>query len=109
MALSILRSVLDWDDVLSVPLVLARKPPSWLWFDEDKRTLHWSANRDTKPERDPTPDELLIKGHFDQLMSRASPTYIEDAYPGIHDFELWLALRLAALGLRLISKDVIDL
>ena len=29
--------VLDWDDVLIVPSILARKPPVWLWdFSEDK-------------------------------------------------------------------------
>lgn len=75
-----INGVLDWDDVMSVPLVLARKPPTWLWFDEDKCTNSCSGDRDTKPQRDLTPDELLIKAHFDQVMSRASPTYIEDAY-----------------------------
>lgn len=27
-----------------------------------------------------TQDELTIKGHFDQIMVRASPSYIEDTY-----------------------------
>jgi len=76
----VISGVLDWDDVLSVPLVLARKPPSWLWCDEDHRDLSWDGNRDTKPDRDLTEDELLIKAHFDQIMARNIPTYIEDAY-----------------------------
>jgi len=76
----VITGVLDWDDALSVPLVLARNPQSWLWFDEGERTLSWSGNRDTKPERDLTNDELLIKAHFDQIMAREEPTYIEDTY-----------------------------
>ena len=76
----VITGVLDWDDVLSVPLVLARKPPSCLWFNEDTRTPRWSGDRDTEPERDLTRDELLIKAHFDQTMQRASSTYIEDTY-----------------------------
>src|SRR5947207_12624811 len=31
-----ISSVLDWDDALSVPAVLTRMPPVWLWdFSED--------------------------------------------------------------------------
>ncbi|TVY18959.1 hypothetical protein LARI1_G002453 [Lachnellula arida] len=74
----VLGGVLDWDDVLSVPRVLARKPPSWLWCDEEDRV--WSQNRDEPPLRDLTQDELLIKAHFDQLMEKASPGYLEDTY-----------------------------
>jgi hypothetical protein len=73
-----LGGVIDWDDVISVPLVLARKPPSWLWFDEEHRV--WSQNRDDPLPRDLTQDELLIKAHFDQLMEKASPGYIVDTY-----------------------------
>jgi hypothetical protein len=76
----VISGVIDWDDALSVPLVLARTPPTWLWFDEGERTLSWSGNRDTMPERDLTNDELLIKAHFDQIMARRCPTYLEDAY-----------------------------
>jgi hypothetical protein len=73
-----ITGVIDWDDALSVPLVLSRKPPSWLWFEEKDRD--WSQNRDKPPERDLTEDELLIKAHFDQLMEKARPGYIEDTY-----------------------------
>ncbi|TVY53620.1 hypothetical protein LCER1_G006573 [Lachnellula cervina] len=73
-----ISGVIDWDDTLSVPLVLARKPPSWLWYDEDNRI--WSQNRDEPPPRDLTQDELLIKAHFDQIMEKASPGYIVDTY-----------------------------
>ncbi|KAF4617039.1 hypothetical protein G7Y89_g15110 [Cudoniella acicularis] len=75
-----ISGIIDWDDVLSVPLVLARKPPSWLWFSELTRTLQWTGNRDTPPERDLTEDELTIKAHYDQIMARKSPIYIDDTY-----------------------------
>lgn len=74
-----ITGVLDWDDVLSVPLVLARKPPAWLWFDEEDRSS-WDGNNDVDVNRDLTHDELLIKAHLDRIMSRASPTYTEDTY-----------------------------
>jgi hypothetical protein len=74
----VITGVIDWDDALSVPLVLSRKPPSWLWFDEKGRD--WSQNRDTMPDRDLTEDELLIKAQFDQIMEKARPGYIEDTY-----------------------------
>jgi len=76
----VVSGVLDWDDAMSVPLVLARKPPSWLWLDEENRDPSWTGNRDVKPKRLLTEDELLIKAHFDHIMARASPSYIEDTY-----------------------------
>ncbi|KAG0652316.1 hypothetical protein D0Z07_0935 [Hyphodiscus hymeniophilus] len=75
----IISGVVDWDDVLSVPRVLARKPPSWLWLDETERP-GFMGNRDTPPERNLTSDELLIQAHFNQIMERESPSYIQDAY-----------------------------
>ncbi|TVY37866.1 hypothetical protein LOCC1_G007395 [Lachnellula occidentalis] len=72
--------VIDWDDSLSVPLVLARSPCSWVWLDQDARSSDWDGNRNTPPGRDLTPDELLIKAHFDQTMERLTPGYIEDTY-----------------------------
>ncbi|CZS99129.1 uncharacterized protein RAG0_07592 [Rhynchosporium agropyri] len=72
--------VLDWDDALAVPLVLSRVPPLWLWLSEDERPPLLTHDRDVKPWRDLTRDELLIKAHFDQLMARADLTYLEDAY-----------------------------
>jgi len=78
----VVSGVLDWDDALSVPLVLARKPPSWLWLDEDNRGSNWvdDPDRDAKPERALTEDEKLIKGYFDEIMAEGSPSYNEDTY-----------------------------
>jgi len=75
-----ISGVLDWDDVISVPLVISRKAPTWLWCNEETRTQPWSGNRDVPPGKPRTQDELLIKAHFDQIMERALPGYIEDAY-----------------------------
>ena len=30
----VISEVTDWDDALSIPLVIARHPPTWLWFEE---------------------------------------------------------------------------
>lgn len=76
----VVSGVLDWDDALSIPLVLARKPPSWLWLDEDNHSSTWAGNLDAPPTRKPTNDEFLIKAHFDYIMAKADPSYIQDAY-----------------------------
>ena len=71
--------LIDWDGVLSVPQVLSRIPPQWLWCSEG-RTPPWMGNFDQLPSRALTHQEMLIKGHFDQIMQRADPTYLDDAY-----------------------------
>jgi hypothetical protein len=76
----VITGVLDWDDILSGPLVLTRKPPLWLWCNGDDRSNEWSGNLDVPPARELTQDELLIKAHFNQIMEKYSPSYIEDAY-----------------------------
>ncbi|KAL2063320.1 hypothetical protein VTL71DRAFT_5125 [Oculimacula yallundae] len=80
----IISGVLDWDDALAVPRVLSRIPPSWLWLNEDdrppKRHAFLTYDSDNKPWRDLTREELLVKAHFDQVMDRADPTYLDDAY-----------------------------
>ncbi len=76
----VITGVLDWDRIMSVPLVLARQPPIWLWCNEDERSSAWSGNLDVPPSRKLTDDEFLIKAHFDHIMPKADPSYIEDAY-----------------------------
>lgn len=75
-----ISGVLDWDDVRSAPKVLSRSPPSWLWYNDEERSGGWTGGEDAPPERDLTTDEILIKAHFDQIMARASPSYMDDAY-----------------------------
>jgi hypothetical protein len=77
----VVTGVLDWDETRSLPLVLARMPPSWLWCDDQERSDRFTGHsRDIKPERHLTENELLIKAHFDQIMARECPNYIEDTY-----------------------------
>ncbi|KAN0093868.1 hypothetical protein V8E51_017052 [Hyaloscypha variabilis] len=76
----VVSGILDWDDVMSVPLVLARKPPFWLWINEDTHGSIHEGNGEINPHVGLTQDDLLIKAHFDQIMARGSPSYIDDAY-----------------------------
>lgn len=72
--------IIDWDDAMSVPRVIARVPKTWLWYDENERTSDWDGNRDSPPERALTQEELAIKSHFDQIMQQADPNYLSDTY-----------------------------
>lgn len=75
-----ISGVLDWDEVLSVPLVISRKPPTWLWCNKETRSDAWTGDRDIQPPKDLSVDELTIKAHFDQIMQRSSHSYVEDTY-----------------------------
>lgn len=75
-----ITGVIDWDEVLSVPRIFARKPPSWLWVHPDTRPDTWMGDLDDNPGRDLTDDELLFKAYFDREMERLVPSYIVDAY-----------------------------
>jgi hypothetical protein len=75
-----ISGILDLDLITSVPLVLARQPPLWLWCDEFERTPGYDGNPDIPPARAFTQDEQLIKAHFDKIMEEYDPSYIEDAY-----------------------------
>ena len=71
--------VLDWDEVLSVPLVLARQPPAWLWLPEKKAASSqdwWDGYVD---ELELGPAELRTL--FEQKMEeRVGSKYAEDAF-----------------------------
>ena len=62
-----ITGVLDWDGALSVPPVLARKPPIWLWdFSDDPSD--WDGDVDTYiPEGQPCIDHTL-KEHFHEKL-----------------------------------------
>lgn len=51
----IIDTVLDWDDVLSVPAILTRKPPVWLWdkqgedFDANAGSRYYAVTADDEP------------------------------------------------------------
>lgn len=71
--------VLDWDSILSVPLVLARKPPAWLWLPEMETTSSgdwWDGDVD---ELELGPAEL--RELFECVMEeRVGGKYAEDAF-----------------------------
>jgi aminoglycoside phosphotransferase (APT) family kinase protein len=74
-----ITAVLDWDGALSVPPVLARKPPIWLWdFSDDPSD--WDGDVDIYiPEGQPCIDHTL-KEQFHEKIGKHLSTYIEDAY-----------------------------
>jgi len=74
-----ITAVLDWDGALSVPPVLARKPPLWLWdFSDDPSD--WDGDVDIYiPEGQPCIDHTL-KEHFHEKIGKHLSTYIQDAY-----------------------------
>ena len=73
--------LLDWGSVLSVPLVLARKPPAWLWFPGGKMT---SSQDCTDLDLDVDEVELgpaELRTLFERKMEkRVGSKYLEDAF-----------------------------
>ena len=71
--------LLDWDSALSVPLVLARKPPAWLWLPKREWTSSqewWDGDVD---ELELGPAELRTR--FERKMEeRVGGKYVEDAF-----------------------------
>jgi aminoglycoside phosphotransferase (APT) family kinase protein len=53
-----ITGVLDWDDALSVPSILARKPPVWLWDFSDDESLPSSVLADYDGDVDLLPPEF---------------------------------------------------
>jgi len=75
----VVTGVVDLDDIKSFPRIVARCPPQWLWSNSAKRTA-LNYDYDQPPKNGYSQDELTIKAHFDQIMQRADPTYMDDAY-----------------------------
>jgi hypothetical protein len=86
--------VIDWDRVLAVPKMLARKPPMWLWTsseildnssvssfydgDIDILSLSWNDN-DTLAPADWHIKQYFEDGFVEQL-SKISPGYTKAVY-----------------------------
>lgn len=97
-----IKGVLDWDDALSVPPVLARRPPVWLWDFSDDETLpssvlaHYDGDFDILPAElyneagdRLSEEDLQVKKFFEseiveKLYGHSSPAsreaYFDDAY-----------------------------
>ena len=74
-----INSVLDWDDARSVPRVLARQPPTWLW-EMNSDELSINAKRFDDVDFDPIPqcsgNNLKIKSQFEEAFVRYTARYI---------------------------------
>ena len=72
-------ALLDWDSVRSVPLVLARRPPAWLWLPKREMTSSqdwWDGDVD---ELELGPAELRTL--FERKVAeRLGHLYLEDAF-----------------------------
>ena len=78
----LIRGVIDWDAAVSVPRVLSRCPPAWLWRYHDDPS-GWDGDYDDLPPRDLTDEESLIKRRFDEGMTHiqhGSGTHLSHAY-----------------------------
>jgi hypothetical protein len=74
-----ISGVVDLDYIKSMPLILSRTPPSWLWFQE-RQIGSWVTDTDAPLPRPLLPEEQQVKDHFDQIMSNACPDYLDHAY-----------------------------
>jgi aminoglycoside phosphotransferase (APT) family kinase protein len=67
--------ILDWDDAMSIPGVIGRKPPIWLWRPEVR-----VEDADTTESGLLTDDQNLIKDRFDEVITASIPSFVDDAY-----------------------------
>jgi hypothetical protein len=101
-----IAGVLDWDDALSLPIILCRQPPAWLWdpsYSRSSRPLHNDFDSDVNSlaptyYSDLKGDALQIKQHFeaeylDKVMTRehnaSTKTYVDGAYGTGRWLRLW--------------------
>ena len=71
--------IIDWDNAVSVPRPLSRRPPEWIWDSDPQEFTGYLDN-----DHDPTPivsdERLALKAHFDTKAAEVLPHYMEDAY-----------------------------
>ena len=91
-----ITGLVDWDDALSYPCILAHKPPIWLWNDYETFSLfhqwinddgkdsriydQWDYDLDTAPPLPLSKDGSLVKRAFDAEMEKHLPGYCRHAY-----------------------------
>lgn len=75
-------AVLDWDGALSVPRVLSRQPPIWLWHFNLAEDVDWDGDSDLPIARQLTLEEQIIKRHYNDCIEAHinTETYCADAY-----------------------------
>lgn len=71
--------IIDWDDAMVVPTMLARRPPAWIWdFDPEEFTGY--LDNDFHPNNNLSEESTALKAQFDARAAAALPNYLEDAY-----------------------------
>ena len=88
------HGVIDWDDTITLPRPLARRPPEWIWaFDSEMCTGY--LDNDVHPSRNELSDEdTALKTYFEATATRSLPDYLEDAYGrGRWLRRIWLFVR----------------
>ncbi|KAL8664462.1 MAG: hypothetical protein Q9202_003012 [Teloschistes flavicans] len=72
-----ITGIVGWHNVLSVPRVLTRQPPEWLWTFGPEINGDFSTQGLSKETQE-------VKEAFDKYMERTSPGWREDAYGSGH-------------------------
>lgn len=75
-----ITAILDWDDAMSVPRVLSREPPIWLWHGNDQNLSAIRREQDMLVPSELTPEQQLVKNQFDSYMEARVSNYSDDAY-----------------------------
>ena len=74
-----ISGVIDWDDAVSVPRPMARRPPAWIW-DIEPEMFTGYLNNDHDPTLNLSDENAALKAHFDAKAAAVLPGYLEDAY-----------------------------
>lgn len=76
-----ITAILDWDEVLSVPRMLSRKPPIWLYKSNiPDDSIQGNPDLMGSWEAKLSHDESRLKAHFDREIEKSLPGYCDDAY-----------------------------
>lgn len=75
-----ITAVLDWDGAMSVPRVLTREPPIWLWHCDDQNLSEIRREDDMLVPSELTAEQQLVKNQFDSYMEARVSNYTADAY-----------------------------
>jgi len=78
----VITGSLDWDDTIAVPVVVARRPPVWLWCRDIADLLpDWDGDADVlKAEPPLSEDDERVKALFFRKMEYQFPGYTRDCY-----------------------------
>ncbi|KAL8684609.1 MAG: hypothetical protein Q9224_006240, partial [Gallowayella concinna] len=75
-----ITGVIDWDNALSLPRALARRPADWIW-DHNCKGFTGYLDTDHHPATDLSAESLALKAYFDaQAAATLGGDYLEDAY-----------------------------